>query len=305
MAAHSEPALGPCAVDVFAAAPGVKRPERLVARVLIVSPDAGGMSDAIQRTLDSGLPNYEQIAFNTRRDFRRGLSSQATVVVAGGDGTIAFVARALAGSRRRLGILPLGTYNNFARGLGIPTNLRRALAVIRAGRTRSVTLGRVNDHYFLEAAAIGIFGEAILLGEKAKDGALTSISRELGAVVKAQPFAFTTRGDFEGHGRSRSLVFTNTPSTGSRLPIGTTEPTDPYLELSVGVGASRSDLLGRLVASSIRDKHEDDDTISFRFRALTITTKPRMAVVADNQRAGRTPATVQAVPGALRVIVPA
>jgi YegS/Rv2252/BmrU family lipid kinase len=283
----------------------VKRSERPVARVLIVSPDAGGMSDAIQRTLETGLPGYAQIAFNPRRDFRRGLSSQATVVVAGGDGTIAFVARALAGSRSRLGILPLGTYNNFARGLGIPTNLRRALAVVRAGRTRSVTLGRINDRYFLEAAAIGIFGEAILLGEKAKDGALTSLSRELGAVVKAQPFAFTTRGDFEGHGRSRSLVFTNTPSTGSRLPIGTTEPTDPYLEMSVGVGESRSDLVGRLVASTIRDRHADDDAISFQFRSLTITTKPRMPVVADNERAGRTPATVQAVRGALRVIVPA
>lgn len=281
------------------------RPERMVTRLLIVSPDAGGMSDAIQGTLDSGLPRYHQIAFDPRQDFRRGLSTQATVVVAGGDGTIAFVARAIAGTRRRLGILPLGTYNNFARGLGIPTNLRRAIAVVREGRTRFVTLGRVNERYFLEAASIGIFGEAILLGEKAKDGALTSASRELGAVVKAQPFAFSTRGDFEGHGRSRSLVFTNTPSTGSRLPIGSAAPTDPYLELSVGVGETRSDLLGRLVASSIRGKHEDDDTISFQFRSLTITTKPRMAVVADNERAGRTPATVQAVPRALRVIVPA
>ena len=123
--------------------------------------------------------------------------------------------------------------------------------------------------------------------------------------MKAQPFDFTTRGDFAGHGRSRSLVFTNTPSTGSRLPIGATEPADPYLDLSVGVGASRSDLVGRLVASTILDRHADDDTISFQFRSLTITTRPRMAVVADNQRAGRTPTTVQAVRGALRVIVPA
>jgi diacylglycerol kinase (ATP) len=292
-------------VALFEKAADVKRPERMVTRLLIVSPDAGGMSDAIQSRLTSGLARYRQIAFDPHQDFRRGLSSQATVVVAGGDGTIAFVARAIAGTRRRLGILPLGTYNNFARGLGIPTNLHRAIAVVRAGRTRFVTLGRVNDRYFLETASIGIFGEAILLGEKAKDGALTSASRELGAVVKAQPFAFSTRGDFEGHGRSRSLVFTNTPSTGSRLPIGSATPTDPYLELSVGVGESRSDLVGRLVASAIRDKHEDDDTISFQFRSLTIATKPRMAVVADNQRAGRTPATVQAVPRALRVIVPA
>jgi YegS/Rv2252/BmrU family lipid kinase len=292
-------------VELLAKAADMKRPQRMVTRLLIVSPNSGGMSDAIQGTLDSGLPRYQQIAFDPRQDFRRGLSSQATVVVAGGDGTIAFVARAIAGTRRRLGILPLGTYNNFARGLGIPTNLRKAIAVVRAGRTRFVTLGRVNDRYFLEAASIGIFGEAILLGEKAKDGELTSASRELGAVVKAQPFAFSTRGDFEGHGSSRSLVFTNTPSTGSRLPIGNAAPTDPYLELSVGVGESRSDLVGRLVASSIRDKHEDDDTISFQFRSLTITTKPRMAVVADNERAGRTPATVQAVARALRVIVPA
>jgi len=46
-------------------------------------------------------------------------------------------------------------------------------------------------------------------------------------------------------------------------------------------------LVGRLVASSIRDKHEDDETISFRFRALTITTKPRVAVVADKMPSGR------------------
>lgn len=263
------------------------------------------MSDQLQRSLDAGLPDYEQIDFNPRRDFRIGLSSHATVVVAGGDGTIGFVARRLAGSGRRLGIVPLGTFNNFARGLGVPTDLGRAIAVIRGGRMRAVTLGRVNDRYFLEAASIGMFGEAILLGEKAKDRALTSASRELGAVVKAQPFVFTTAGDFEGHGRSRSLVCVNTPSTGSRLPIGSSAPTDPFLELSVGVGESRSDLIGRLLASSIAGKHDDDDTISFQFRSLTIATKPRMAVVADNERAGRTPATVRAVPGALRVIVPA
>jgi len=168
-----------------------------------------------------------------------------------------------------------------------------------------VTVGRVNDRYFLEVAAIGIFGEAILLGDKAKDGAFASISRELGAVVKAKAFAFSTRGDLDGHGKSRSLVFTNTPSTGSRLPVGSAAPTDPYLELSVAVGESRSDLVGRVIASSLRDQHADDDSIRFRFRSLTITTKPRMAVVADNERAGRTPATVESIVGALRVIVPA
>jgi diacylglycerol kinase (ATP) len=292
-------------VDVVSEDAGMNRSQRTWSRLLIVSHDAGGMSDRLQHTLEAGLPTFEQIAFSPRVDFRRRLTSHATVVVAGGDGTVAFVARRLAGTTRRLGILPLGTFNNFARGLRIPTDLRKAIAVVRGGRTRPVTLGRVNDRYFLEAAAIGIFGEAILLGDKAKEGAFTSISRELGAVLKAKAFAFSTRGDLEGHGRSQSLVFTNTPSTGSRLPIGSGTPTDPYLELSVGIGETRSDLLVRVIASSIRDQHADEDSIRFQFRSLTISTRPRMAVVADNERAGRTPATVESVPSALRVIVPA
>ena len=204
-----------------------------------------------------------------------------------------------------LGILPLGTYNNFARGLAIPSGLGRAIAVARAGATRPVTLGRINGKYFLEAAAIGIFGEAIVLGEKAKDRAFGELARELGALAKAESFVFTTSGCFDAHGRSRSLVFTNTPTSGARLPVGATDPTDPFLGLSIDVGASRSDIVRRVVASTVGGRHSDDDGISFQFRSLTITTKPRITVVADNRRIGRTPATVEAVPHALRVIVPA
>lgn len=278
--------------------------DRGVTRLLIVSRDAKRVTPEAQHKMDAAFARYEQVDFDPRHDFRRSLSSRATVVVAGGDGTVGFVARALAGSRRRLGIIPLGTYNNFAHSLSIPARLDRAIAVIRAGATRPVTLGRINGRYFLETAAIGFFGNAIVLGEKTKDRAFGELSKELDAVVKAESFAFTTRGSFIAHGRSRSLVFTNTPATGSRLPVGSTDPTDPFLELSVNVGATRSDMVSRVVASAL-GKHADDDGASFQFHSLAITTKPRAAVVADNERIGRTPVTVESVPGALRVIVPA
>lgn len=278
---------------------------RGIARLLIVSGGAKGLTDAVQRKLEAAFPDYVHIDFEPRRDFRTSLTSNATVIVAGGDGTVGAVVRALAGSRRRLGILPLGTYNNFARGLAIPSGLDRAIAVIRAGATRPVTLGRINGKYFLEAAAIGIFGEAIVLGEKAKDRAFGELSRELAALAKAESFSFAASGAFAAHGRTRSLVFINTPTTGARLPIGDTDPTEPFLELSIDVGATRSDIVRRVVASTIGGRHADEDGVSFQFRSLTITTKPRIAVVADNQRVGRTPATVEAVPRALRVIMPA
>jgi diacylglycerol kinase (ATP) len=277
---------------------------RTTTRLLVVSRGAKRVTAMVQRRLSAAFPGYEQIDFDPGMDLGKLLTSNATVVVAGGDGTVGFVARALAGSARRLGILPLGTFNNFAHGLGIPAGLDRAIAVIKADVTRPVTLGRVNGRYFLEAAAVGLFGEAIVLGEKAKDQAFGSLARELGAVVKAEPFGFATRGTFAAHGRTRSLVFTNTPASGSRLPIGSAAPTDPFLELNVDVGVSRSDIVGRLVASAVGNRHADDEGASFQFHSLHITTKPRAAVVADNERAGRTPATVEAVPGALRVFVP-
>jgi len=110
--------------------------ERGITRLLIVSGGAKGLTDAVRRKLEAAFPGYVHIDFEPRRDFRPSLTSNATVIVAGGDGTVGAVARALAGSRRRLGILPLGTYNNFARGLAIPSGLDRAIAVVRSGATR-------------------------------------------------------------------------------------------------------------------------------------------------------------------------
>ncbi|MFZ0179258.1 MAG: hypothetical protein WAL84_05210, partial [Candidatus Dormiibacterota bacterium] len=69
-------------------------------RVLIISVGAKGVTEATQRKLEAAFPGYLQIEFDARKDLRRCLSTRATVVVAGGDGTVGSIARALAGSRR-------------------------------------------------------------------------------------------------------------------------------------------------------------------------------------------------------------
>ena len=279
-------------------------PVRRSTRLLVVGRGAGDLTDEVDARLRDEFSRYPVVDFHSRRDFRSRITSGATVVVAGGDGTVGSVARALAGSRRKLAIVPLGTYNNFARGLGIPEDLDEAIAVVRAGRTRPVTLGLINGRPFLEAAAIGMFGEAIVLGEKAKDHSFGELGRELRAVAAAARFEYTISGDIAGRGRARSLVVTNTPSIGARLPVGRTRPAEPCLELSVGVGASRSDIVGRVLASAIAGRHVESDGMSLRFTSLTIRTTPRVSVFADNTRSGRTPVTVTADPGALHVIVP-
>ena len=88
----------------------------------------------------------------------RDASARAAIVVAGGgDGTVSGVAAGIAGSRAALGILPLGTLNHFARDLGIPFDLRQAVAVVAARRVVRVDAGQVNDRLFINNSSIGVY----------------------------------------------------------------------------------------------------------------------------------------------------
>lgn len=90
---------------------------------------------------------------------RRSAESDAQIVVAGGgDGTIATVASALLDSGKVFGVLPLGTFNYFARRLGVPLDLDAALGVIAASTAiRSIGVGEVNGRMFLNNASIGLY----------------------------------------------------------------------------------------------------------------------------------------------------
>jgi len=79
------------------------------------------------------------------------------LVVGGGDGTISAAASALVGTQTKLGILPLGTLNHFARDLGIPTDLDEAAQLIARGHVRRVDVGEMNGRIFINNSAIGLY----------------------------------------------------------------------------------------------------------------------------------------------------
>ncbi|RGP38858.1 diacylglycerol/lipid kinase family protein [Pseudotabrizicola alkalilacus] len=81
----------------------------------------------------------------------------ATVIAAGGDGTICSVATELAGSGIALGILPLGTFNFFARSLGLENDPEAAMAQLLAGSEIPVAAGEVNGKLFLNNASLGLY----------------------------------------------------------------------------------------------------------------------------------------------------
>ena len=93
----------------------------------------------------------------------RALAQQAlkrrpdVIVAAGGDGTIGAVADVVSGTGTALGVLPAGTFNHFAKDLGIPLDLAEAARVVAAGKRIRVDIGEVNGRTFINNASLGLY----------------------------------------------------------------------------------------------------------------------------------------------------
>ncbi len=88
-------------------------------------------------------------------------SGCGVVVAAGGDGTINAVSGAIAGTGASLGVIPLGTFNDVARSLGIPLEPEAVLDAIVRGRDRPMRLGEVNGRIFLNNASLGAYAKIL------------------------------------------------------------------------------------------------------------------------------------------------
>ena len=237
------------------------------------------MSPDVRHRLIDAFPLHQVDEFDPDEDFLADLEPGATVVVAGGDGTTGFVARRLVGSGHPLGILPLGTFNSFARSLNLPRDVDQAIEVIKHGRAQPVTVGRLGDLPFLEAASAGLAGRVVEAGEALKDLHFGELGRELGQLLSSRRFEFRLSGDLELSGFAFSLTFANTPSIGALIPLADTTPQEPSLSFVQSEGG-------------------------VPFRRARLETEPPIQVYADNMPAGCTPIEISADSRALQVILP-
>ena len=93
-------------------------------------------------------------------------SDAELVVAGGGDGTISTVATAVMGTGKTLGILPLGTLNNFSKDLGIPQNLNAAVRVVAQGVVMEIDLAEVNGRIFINNSSIGLYPKMVVRREQ-------------------------------------------------------------------------------------------------------------------------------------------
>lgn len=91
------------------------------------------------------------------------------VVAAGGDGTISAVAGAVVGTNKKLGILPIGTLNHFAKDLRIPLDLASAVRTTVAGRVIPVDAAEVNGRVFINNSSLGLYPQIVSKREEQQE----------------------------------------------------------------------------------------------------------------------------------------
>ena len=82
-------------------------------------------------------------------------------IAAGGDGSINHVIQPLVNSEAILGVIPVGTYNHFAKDVGIPLAWSEALQVVLNGETRQIDTARVNERFFVNNLSLGLYPELV------------------------------------------------------------------------------------------------------------------------------------------------
>ena len=290
---------------------------RPVRRALLVdNPKArrgpDGVVEAEEALGDAGLAVTVDPITSSRKiaaAIERSAGAVDLIVIGGGDGTISAALPALLEAGRPLGILPLGTANNTARTLGIPTDLPEAAAIIARGVTRRIDVGRVNGACFLTTASLGLsvrITDELSDASKRRWGPFAYALAAARTLARARPFAAEIA--FEG-GTRRVRAIQIVVGNGRHYGAG----------LTVAEGASLDDarldcyaiesvpwwrLLALLPALRSGRQGSKEPVKTIRSPRIEITTPVPHRIDADGEIVGTTPATFTVLPGALEVRVP-
>jgi diacylglycerol kinase family enzyme len=237
---------------------------------------------------------------------------ESLFVAAGGDGTINHVVQAVVNTEAILAVIPIGTYNHFARDLGIPLDWKEALAVATDGAVRQVDAARVNDRFFVNNLSIGLYPELVARREaRGRDYPRWKARLvALAGTMKSYPHVNVTieSGQHQESLRTPVLMVSNNSYDLSQMGIEASRDTLEGGELSVYwlPHVPRYQLMkfvGHYLAGKV---HDAPGFRSFRTTGLKMRSRRRTIKVGIDGEVFTmaTPLTIATVPSSLSVKVP-
>lgn len=281
---------------------------------------AAGLLEAVAARDDLTLVEVASPAEMERAVREAAAAGVDVVAAAGGDGTVHAVANALmavggaADERPVLAVLPLGTGNDLARTLAVPLDASEALALVGYGRRRPLELIRVcptegDACYAINVAAGGFTAdmrERLDHGLKKRWGPLAYVIAGLQTIPGATVYNVRLRRDGGMVDRMalHSLVVASGRTAGGGQPAAPmANPEDGWLDVVTVREAPAGALVALAARAALGDYLQSELVDTWRVRRLEVEASPPMRFTVDGEVKAVTPATFEAVPRALRVVV--
>ncbi len=240
-------------------------------------------------------------------------SRYETLILGGGDGTVSSVVDFLAHHDVTLGLLPLGTANDFARTLGIPSDVDEACEAIANGKVVDVDLGLAGNNYYVNVASVGLgvgATQALTPWAKKNIGALAYPVAAIKAFMTHEPFSARLvfpDGDHEPveHERLLQVAVGNGRFYGGGMVVA---PGSGIDDKSLDVYAIRlgrhRDLFGAARYLKSGDFIRNESVSQYRTTRVRLETDPPLSVNIDGELVAQTPQDFSVVENALKVLVP-
>ncbi|MFH8795194.1 diacylglycerol kinase [Streptomyces sp. NPDC017941] len=235
------------------------------------------------------------------------------LIAVGGDGMASLALQAVAGTRTPLGVVAVGTGNDFARALGLPVR-EPALAggvvatALKEARIRDVDAGRVGATWFGTVLAAGFDSRVNDRGNRTRlpVGRFKYDLAMIAELAALKPVRYRiTLDDTDVHEVDATLVAVGNGSSyggGMRICAGA-DMADGLFDVTVVGECSRTTLL-KVFPRVYRGTHLDHPAVTVHRAAKVELAAAGTTGYADGERLGELPLTARCVPGAVRILGP-
>lgn len=243
------------------------------------------------------------------RDAARSVPTPDAVLAAGGDGTVNEVINGLSGTDVPLGIIPLGTANDFARQAGIPDDPDHAMDVVLHHPPMRIDTAQANDRRFLNVSVGGVVAEITAdtpQGAKESLGVLAYALSGLRKLTGLKPYTARFRGpDFELQCKVLLFVVANGKRTGGgTLVAPLASITDGLIDLCVVEALPKGDV-GRMLLKVRRGEHLGEEGVHYvQLPEVTVSVRRPIVVNVDGEPAEARRLHYIARPKDLRIHLP-
>lgn len=283
---------------------------------LIYNPYSG--ENVILRELDRVVKmhqekGYEVVPYRIQRDksideVLDDIEGYKYILVAGGDGTVDSVVNAMKRKNVDLpiGILPLGTANDFGKFLGIPNKVEDALERILKFNPKPIDLGKVNDKYFVNVASTGLLTDVSQKTDvnlKNTIGKLAYYLKGLEEIPNFRKLKVKITTDEMVYDDTMYLILVFNGQTAGNLRLATkAEVDDGYLDLIIIKAVQLYEILPLFIKILKGDHLDSKKVVYVKTKKIKIETDEGIVTDIDGEKGPDFPLDIECIQGGINVL---